>query len=131
MKAYGVDLRKRVLKDCDGGMTEAAAAEKWQVSAKWIQKIKKQRRDTGSIEPKIPKTGPKRKLGPHLEFLRKIVAETSDATLEEIRERLPVAVSVTTVFNELRRLKLAYKKNSSMPPNGSDPTLPKNAPCGK
>lgn len=131
MKAYGVELRQRVLNDCDSGMTESAAAEKWQVSVKWIQKIKKQRRETGCIKPKIPKTGPKPKLAPHRELLQKIVVETPDATLEEIRDRLPVEVCIVTVFNELRKLKLVYKKNNSTPPNRSVPTLLKSERNGK
>lgn len=126
MKAYGVELRERVLDDCDQGMTEAAAVEKWKVSRQWIQKIKKQRRETGSIEPKQGKTGPKPKLVEHRDLLQQIVQQTPDATLEEIREQLPVHVSIQTVHVELKKLKLTYKKNSSTPVSGIDRTLPKS-----
>lgn len=131
MKAYGVELRQRVLDDCDHGMTEAVAVIKWKVSRQWIQKIKKQRRETGSIEPKIPKTGPKPKLAEHRGLLKQIVEETPDATLEEIREQLPVHVSIQTVHVELKKLKFTYKKNSSTPPNNTDRTSPKNDRSGR
>jgi hypothetical protein len=39
------------LEGCDAEVTEKAAAEKWRVSAKWIQKVKKRRREPGSLEP--------------------------------------------------------------------------------
>ena len=55
-----------------------------------------------------PKNGPRPKLQPHDE----LVAKTPDATLEEIREQLPVQVCPQTVSNALIRLKLVYKKTT-------------------
>ncbi|GHV10351.1 hypothetical protein AGMMS50229_21400 [Campylobacterota bacterium] len=43
-------------------------------------------------------------------MLKQIVDQTPDATLEEIREQLPVQVSIQTVHVELKKLKLTYKK---------------------
>jgi hypothetical protein len=71
---------------------------------------KKQRREIGSIEQIKPKTGPKQKLVEHRELLKQIVEATPDATLAEIRDQLPVHVSLPTVFKELRNLK--HKKTS-------------------
>ena len=88
----GPGMRKRILKDLDSGMTEAATAQKWTVSISFIAKLKRRVRETGSLEPIKPKTGPKPKLQPHYELLQHIVAKTPDATLEEIREQLPVQV---------------------------------------
>jgi transposase len=98
-------------------MTEKAAAEKWRVSAKWIQKIKKLRRETGSLEPVKRNRERKMKLTEHRELLRQLVDQTPDATLEELREQLPVRVCIQTVANELQRLKLTFKKNSFTPPS--------------
>lgn len=131
MKPIPTELRKRILDDCDHGMSEHNAAKKWKVGRSTIAKIKKQRRETGSIEPKTAKTGPKPKLKEHRGLLQQIVTETPDATLEEIREQLPVHVSIPTVFNELRKLKLVYKKNNCMPPSRSVPTLPRPDGNGK
>ena len=112
MKPIPNEMRQRILDDCEGGMSEVAAAEKWKVSPSFITKLKRHVRETGSIAPKNGKPGPKRKLESCHELLQKIVKQTPDATLEEIREQLPVDVTTPTVFNELRRLKLVYKKNS-------------------
>jgi transposase len=117
MKASGIELRRQVLEDCDGGMTERAAAEKWRVSAKWIQKIKKRRRETGSLEPATGNHGRKAKLAEYRDILRPLGETTPDATREELREQLPVRVCIQTVANELRRMKLPYKKNTYTPPS--------------
>jgi len=112
MKPIPTEMRKRILDDCNDGMTEVAAAEKWKVSPSFITKLKRHVRDTGSLEPTKTKTGPKPKLLPHYELLQQIVAKTPDATIEEIREQLPVQVCPQTVANALIQLKLVYKKNN-------------------
>ena len=112
MPPIPTEMRRRILEDCDNGMTEHQAAEKWKVARSTIANIKKQRRETGSIEPRKGTPGPKAKLREHRHLLREIVTQTPDATLEEIREQLPVAVSVQTVHVELKKLKLIYKKNA-------------------
>ena len=131
MKAIPVELRKRILKDCDLGLSERKAAQKWQVGRSTIAKLKKQRRETGSIEPLPSASGRKAKLAEHRGLLTQIVERTPDATLEEIREQLPVEVCIATVFNELRKLKLVYKKNKSTPPSRIRQTSHKNGRSGK
>ena len=122
MQAIPVEMRRRILDDCDNGMTEKAAAKKWNVGRSTIAKLKKQRRETGSIEPMQASGGPKAKLAEHRGLLKQIVDKTPDATLEEIREQLPVAVCIQTVHTELQKLKLAYKKNNGTPPSRIDRT---------
>ena len=48
-KAYSMDLRERVLKDCDTGMRSEDVAQKYTVSASWVYDLRKKRRETGSI----------------------------------------------------------------------------------
>jgi len=112
MKPIPTEMRKRILADLNSGMTWTATAEKWKISQSFIAKLQRQVRETGNVEPIKPKTGPKPKLEPHHQLLQSIVAETPDATLEEIRERLPVKVCPQTVANALIKLKLVYKKNN-------------------
>ena len=112
MKPIPNEMRRRILADCNDGMTEVEAAEKWKVSPSFITKLKRHVRETDSIEPKHGKTGPKRKLEPYHKEFKKIVAATPDATLFELRDALPVKVSHQTVANELKKLKLTYKKSN-------------------
>jgi len=111
MQPIPTEMRKRILKDLNSGKTWAATAEKWDISQSFIAKLKRQVRETGVIDPIKPHTGPKPKLEAHYQLLQNIVSKTPDATLEEIREQLPVKVSPQTVANALIKLKLVYKKN--------------------
>ena len=85
MRPIPLEMRRRILDDCDGGMSEHKAAEKWNVGRSTIAKIKKQRREIGTIEPLKGNPGRKAKLREHHGLLRKIVATTPDATLQEIQ----------------------------------------------
>jgi transposase len=129
--AIPIEMKRRILDDCTNGMTESAAAEKWHVSQSAITKLKRHFRETGSLEPKNGKRGPKPKLEPHHRLIKKIVAKTPDATLEEIREQLPIKVCNETIAAALRKLKLSYKKKLSTLPNSCVPTLRKSGQSGK
>ena len=115
MKAYSIDLRERVLGDCDAGMTTKAVARKYSVSPSWVRKLKQQRRETGSIEPRVATPGPAPTLAPHADRLRELVRDTPDLSAEEYRDRLGVRVAVVTVWRALRRLDLTHKRS---PPGG-------------
>ena len=118
-RTYSLDLRERVVKDREAGMSSKAVAKKYSVSRSWIDGILKQRRETGSIAPKEYKHGPKLKLAPYEQEVRQLVADHPDATLEELHAMLPNKENVTcvTLHNFLRRLKITWKKRLSMLPN--------------
>jgi transposase len=132
MDAYSADLRQRILEDCDGGMTTRVAATKYRVSESWLRRLKQRRRETGETTPRSsrPKST-KKALAEHAELLRQLVRENADATLEELRGRLPVAVGLTTVWRALEALRISFKKKSSTPPNRTDRTFEKSARRGK
>lgn len=113
MRAYSVDLRERVLADYDAGMSNEAVARKYRVSSRWVYKLRMQREQTGDIAPRRGKTGPKPKLQQHTEQLLRLVEEQPDATLEELRQRLGVAVCVTTIWKTLKTLGVTVKKGDA------------------
>jgi transposase len=49
-------------------------------------------------------------LAEHSQRLRELVAERPDATLEELRNELPVKVCIGTLWKALRCLGLSFKK---------------------
>jgi transposase len=51
MLSYSMDLRLRVLKDCDTGMPTKQVAEKYEVSRAWVRRLKQRRRETGETQP--------------------------------------------------------------------------------
>lgn len=111
MKAYSVDLRRRVLADCDADMGTKAVARKYSVSPSWVRKLKKQRRDTGSIEPLVATPGPKPTLAAHEGRLRELLRAKPDRTAADCREALGVGAAVVTVWRAIRRLGFTHKKS--------------------
>lgn len=113
MRPYSVDLRKRVLADYDAGMKMQAISEKFSVSTKWIRDLRRLREETGQITPRQGKTGPKPKLAEHAQQLTELVQRKPDATLNELRQQLPVSVSLATVWRVLRTLGMTLKKSAA------------------
>lgn len=111
--AYSVDLRERVLLDLDAGMSKAAIARNYHVSTRWVYKLQKQREATGGISPRRGRGGPKPKLAEHADRLLQLVEEQPDASLAELRDRLGVAVGITTVWSMLKRLGVTFKKGAA------------------
>ncbi len=124
MLAYSVDLRRRVLKDCDAGLGTRAVAAKYTVSPSWVRKLKQQRRETGSIDPRTATPGPAPALARHADRLRELVRAEPDRTAAEYRDRLGVDVAAVTVWRMLRRLGLTFKKSPSGPPSRTARTSP-------
>jgi transposase len=112
MSAYSIDLRERVLADFDAGLGNDAVASKYRVSSRWVFKLRRQRSETGDIAPRRGQSGPKPKLAAHSERLLQLVAEQPDATLSELRARLGVAVSLSTLWTALKKLGVTLKKKS-------------------
>jgi transposase len=112
MRAYSLDLRSRVLADCDAGHSNDEVARKYRVSAAWIRRLKQRRRETGSIEPRVHRVPPPR-LTAYADRLQELVEQRPDATLEELRQALGVPASLPSFCRALQRLRLTVKKKSS------------------
>jgi transposase len=115
MKAYSMDLRERVLKDCDGGMGAEAVAEKYSVSASWVRRLKQRRRQTGRVAPTPQRHGPKPGWEPHAQKIRVAVREAPDLTLWEYIERYALPVSKSALARGLAALGLSRKKSRPGP----------------
>jgi transposase len=111
MKAYSMDLRERVLADCDDGMSTAEVAEVHRVSAAWVRRLKQRRRETGEVAPRVARPGPAPLLGAESERLRQVVRANPDRTAAEYRQLLGTSAAVVTVWRALRRLGLTHKKS--------------------
>lgn len=101
MAAYSMDLRKRVLADCDAGWKTKPVAEKYGVSRTWVRWLKQRRRETGNIAPG-QSPGRPRKID--REKLRQLVAAHPDATLVELRDRLGVELCPDRDLDGVARL---------------------------
>jgi len=127
MKAYSMDLRERILRDCDAGLGTQEVARKYSVCEAFVRRLKQRRRETGSSAPRSYRPGPKPLLDPHLARLEELARTHPDLSSAELRDRLQVQVSPLTVWRALRRLGFTFKKSRSMPRNKSGPLCSRNA----
>ena len=121
MEAISMDLRKRVMADCDAGMGTGQVATKYRVSESWVRRLKQRRRESGSIEP-LPWNGgrPLRLSQQQEERLRQLVEQDPDATIDELHKRLRIKCCRSTIHESMRRLGLSHKKNRSLLRKESD-----------
>jgi transposase len=119
MKAYSMDLRKRVLAAFDSGKyTLHQVAQRFEVTARWIQQLRQRRQLEGTIAPHPQNQGRKPAFkGKQLEELNEFVRRHPDATLEEIKEHFAgkVTCSLVAIHHTLKRLGWRYKKKHYEP----------------
>ena len=92
MAPYSMDLRSRVLTDCDAGVAAKDVAA------------------TGETEPRQQTVFKKHALAGQEDRLRALVDAQPDRTLAELREALPSAASLSSIWRALDRLGLTVKK---------------------
>jgi transposase len=112
--AYSMDLRIRVLKDSDAGLSSKELAERYHVSRAWVDALKQRRRETGGIAPlKQTKFRRRTLAAAEMDRLAMLLAARPDATLIELREGLRTSAGLTTIWRALRQLDFTFKKNGS------------------
>jgi transposase len=110
--AYSMDLRSRVLKDSDAGLSSKELAERYHVSRAWVDALKQRRRETGSSAPlKQTKFRRRALASADADRLVLLVAARPDATLAELRDALRTSAGLTTIWRALNQLDFTLKKN--------------------
>ena len=110
---YSMDLRKRVMKawDASGDADEIAAT--FAVSRAWVHRLAQRQRETGSIAPRPQMKFRSRVLAGQEERLKALINARPDATLAELRDALPTTAALSTLWLEIDRLGLTFKKNGT------------------
>jgi transposase len=131
MKQYSVDLRERLLRAIDAGLSQAEAARLFGVGTATIGRWRRQR-EGGSLAPR-PRPGRPRRIGRTQE--RALLAQVRalpDATLREHcahwEAEQGVRLSEATMSRALARLGWPLKKSRSKPANGMRPGAPTGGP---
>jgi transposase len=108
---YSMDLRERVMKawEASGDADEIAAT--FAVSRAWVHRLAQRERETGSIAPRPQTKFRSRVLAGQEARLKALVIARPDATLAELREALPTTAALSTLWLEIDRLGLTFKKN--------------------
>jgi len=121
MKAYSMDLRKRVMAAYDSRKYSLKqVAQRFEVTTRWLQQLRQRRKLEGSIAPHPQNQGRKPAFkGKLLEELNEFVRSHPDATLQEIQGHFSskVACSLVAIHYTLKRLGWRYKKKRYEPLN--------------
>jgi transposase len=121
-----LDLRRRVLADCQVGHTFASIARKYTVPAEWVRQFYRRFERTGEVAARRQPFHVR-----HEAALRAAVADRPDRTLADLRAHLGVEVSIGTLWHALHALKISFKKRRSGRPSGSDRMSPPLEPSGR
>jgi transposase len=120
--AYSLDLRKRIVDAVEHEVgSKRKIAKLFGVHESFLYKLLRQKRERGDITPLPHGGGASAKLTESaLLTLTDLVAETPDATLEELcgqmKKRASVEVSQSTICRGLQAIELTIKKKPSSPP---------------
>ena len=116
-RPHPLELRERVVAFVDEGNSHREAARHFRVSPKFVNDMIKLRRATGGLEPKRQGNPGRGKLSGLSGWVRALLAEKGDLTLDELRLELErvhdVKVHRSSVGGWLHRLGLSHKKNSA------------------
>tara|TARA_B100000745_G_C20097929_1_gene375462 strand:+ start:164 stop:550 length:387 start_codon:yes stop_codon:yes gene_type:complete len=118
------DLRIRVIRAVEGGMSRNAAARHFGVSiasaVRWMDEYLR----TGRTAPR-PRGGARRsgRIAAQGDFLMAAIEEVPDITLAELRQRLieerDEEFAISTIHDFFRRHGISYKKRRRMPASRS------------
>ncbi len=119
-RPYSQDLRERVV-DAAEATSRRQAAARFGVGVataiRWMAALT----TTGTVAARPQGRARRSKLDPHEAFLRSLIAEKDDITLEEMRARLrdehALTVGLGTLWSFLDARGLTYKKRQRMPPS--------------
>ena len=129
------DLRIRVIRAVEGGMSRNAAARRFGVSiasaVRWMDEYLR----TGRMAPK-PRGGERRsgRIEAQADLLMQIIEDVPDITLAELRARLIAergeTFALSTIHDFYRRHGITYKKRPRMPASRRARTWPRGARPG-
>ena len=117
--AFSLDLRKRIISAfIDQKKSKAEIIRQYEISRTGLDYLIALVHETGSIEPRPHGKGRPTVLQPSdIETIKKFLEKNSDATLEEIWEKLGKKGSITSIFRTLEKMSYRLKKNHYMPAN--------------
>lgn len=116
MRPTPIELRRRVVAArTEDGQSMGHIAERFRIAKGTVQNILERYRDSGSVQPKPQNAGRKSAFSAQdLRRLEKDILSNPDATLEELRARSRVKVSIVSFHKTIKKLGFTRKKNRYM-----------------
>jgi transposase len=133
-RAYGTDLRVRVIEAINGSLSTRAAAARFAIGIATTGAWHLCWRKTGEVKPGRLGNPSGSKLDAQEDFILGLIAEQKDIALHEIAAWLAaqrgLAVQPSTVWYFLDRRGMTFKNRRRTPPNKSARTSPPRAKPG-
>ena len=113
MRPTSIDLRERVVAArVEDGQSLGEIAERFRIPKSTVQNIVRRYQQTGTVAPKAHGGGRKPSFSARmLQRLEREVVAHPDATLEELRQRSGVRVSLVAYHKRLKQLGFTRKKS--------------------
>ena len=125
-RAYGVDLRRRVVEAIEDGLSTRAAARRFSIGVSTAGAWHRVWRKTGSYEAQRQGNRGGSVLDAHDDFLMGLIETRADIALAEMAQRLcderSLRVDPSTIWYFLKRRGMTFKKRQRMPANRTGPT---------
>jgi transposase len=112
-RPYSVDLRERVVRAVEAGLSRRAAARRFEVSISFVIKLVQRWRRKGTVHPDRYGGWKRPALAAHTERVRALLAAEPDLTIAELRSRLAsegIHVSPAAISRFLSAAGLTRKK---------------------
>jgi transposase len=132
-RPYSVDLRERVVRAVEAGLSRRAAARRFEVSISFVIKLVQRWQREGTVEPKRYGGWKRPTLEGHAERVHDLLRAEPDLTLAELRRRLAsagVRTSSAAISRFLTAQGLTRKKRRSTRPSRSGRTSPRRGRPG-
>lgn len=124
-RPYDNDLRRKLLAAYAAGKGSQAALAQWfGVSLGWVEKVRRQQRQSGQADRIEQRHGPVSRVdGAGRACLLRALADRPDLTLAELQrilaEQQGIRLCLAQVWNVLKRLGVRLKKSRSTPPSAT------------
>jgi transposase len=128
-RPYSVDLRARVVRTVEAGLSRRATAQRFAVSVSFVIKLMQRWQRQGTVEPAQYGGWKRPFLAAHAGRVRDLLVAEPDLTIAELRRRLARAAihaSPAAISRFLTAEGLTRKKRLSTPPSGSGRTSPRH-----
>jgi transposase len=132
-RPYSVDLRERVVRAVEAGLSRRAAARRFEVSVSFVIKLVQRWQRRGTVQPERYGGWKRAILAAHAERVHELLRVEPDLTIAELRSRLAaeaIQVSPAAISRFLAAAGLTRKKRRNTRLNRSARTSSQPEPPG-
>ncbi|MDR2047533.1 MAG: hypothetical protein LBP79_06545 [Clostridiales bacterium] len=117
------NIRESIVAARQRGLMVKDICKAYGIKANAVFKLSRLYRETGSVSPRTSARGRKPALSrEQIGLIRDLILAENDITLDEIKERLHLEVTIVTICRIVKKLGFSYKKRVYTQANATDRT---------